>query len=167
MPSPLMGEDSGEGVKRSLHLNVGTALRASALSWLLLTAAGLLSACSSDGAATSTPRGASVLTPVLTIAPAVRTKVAAVQTATEVVSRATRASAVASAAPGVRTALPGIVRGATGSTSSVLLPDGRVRTYFISGGSLSFAESEDGTSLSELTGTSVAGGRAPGSLGAV
>jgi predicted GH43/DUF377 family glycosyl hydrolase len=50
----------------------------------------------------------------------------------------------------------GTVRSDTTSTSSILLPDGKIRTYFLSEeGNFVFAESKDGSDLSQTTTTSI------------
>ena len=52
---------------------------------------------------------------------------------------------------------PGIVRADTTSTSSVILPDGRIRTYMLVRGVIVFADSRDGLDLSDITKTNIAG----------
>ena len=52
---------------------------------------------------------------------------------------------------------PGIVRADTTSTSSVILPDGRIRTYMLVEGVIVFADSRDGLDLSDITKTNIAG----------
>ena len=52
---------------------------------------------------------------------------------------------------------PGMVRADTTSTSSAILPDGRIRTYMLLEGVIVFADSRDGLDLSDITKTNIAG----------
>ena len=56
----------------------------------------------------------------------------------------------------------GVVRARTTSTSSISLPDGTIRTYFLVVGTIVFAESSDGRDLSKTVATNIVGTGIPG-----
>ena len=56
----------------------------------------------------------------------------------------------------------GVVRARTTSTSSISLPDGTIRTYFLDGANIVYAESSDGRDLSKTVPTNIVGTGIPG-----